>query len=193
MPPASSSPLTGVRTTTSETVRLPAVPSPLDSMVNRGHLQAKGSHRVIEAASDLLRLNHQQLGALYASASVGDPPTGRGSGTALMLPGTRLAPLLAWLTRKFAWQGKVFNGDSKELGNLVTPFGIRAIGATVYVGPSLRDGSESIILDYSKKSLVARFVRDEIRELNPGVYLGYAYSFGIPWVVFALDFNRELT
>jgi hypothetical protein len=34
------------------------------------------------------------------------------------------------------------------------------------------DGKETIIIDYSTTSFVAKKVRDEIREVEPGVYLG---------------------
>ena len=34
------------------------------------------------------------------------------------------------------------------------------------------DGEETIVIDYSKTSFVARKIRDEIREIEPGVYLG---------------------
>ena len=34
------------------------------------------------------------------------------------------------------------------------------------------DDNETIVIDYSKTSLLARVIRDEIREVEPGVYLG---------------------
>lgn len=37
------------------------------------------------------------------------------------------------------------------------------------------DGSECIDLDYSKTSFVARWIRDEIREVSPGLFLGIVF------------------
>jgi hypothetical protein len=37
------------------------------------------------------------------------------------------------------------------------------------------DGRPCIVLDYSRTSFVASMVRDEIRELAPGVYLGVVF------------------
>jgi hypothetical protein len=89
----------------------------------------------------------------------------------------------------FAWKGKVFDAQRGQLLNRVTPFGVHGIRANVYPGASLLDGRESIILDYSRTSVLARWVRDEIREVSPGVYLGFAYVFGRRVISFALTFH----
>ena len=47
--------------------------------------------------------------------------------------------------------------------------------AKVYKEASWFDGKETIVLDYSKTSFVARKVRDEIREVAPGLYLGLVF------------------
>ena len=44
--------------------------------------------------------------------------------------------------------------------------------AKVYYGPSWMDQRDTIIIDYSKTSFLFRAVRDEIREVEPGVFLG---------------------
>ena len=49
------------------------------------------------------------------------------------------------------------------------PFGLNAIIARVYKEPSWLDGKECIVLDYSDTSLVAHWIRDEIRAIAPGV------------------------
>ena len=49
---------------------------------------------------------------------------------------------------------------------------------------------QSVILDYSRTSWLARWVRDEIREIEPCVYLGLAYVFKIRVVAFALEFGH---
>ena len=52
---------------------------------------------------------------------------------------------------------------------------MRAIKADVYVDASRLDGRPCIVLDYSKTSRVAGWVRDEIREVAPGLYIGLVY------------------
>jgi hypothetical protein len=58
------------------------------------------------------------------------------------------------------------------LVNKITPFSLTFIVAKVYRGESWLDGKDTIIIDYSKTSFLAKVIRDEIREVEPGVYLG---------------------
>src|SRR6185295_16512938 len=111
-------------------------------------------------------------------------------GQALMGTGTPVARPLIAMTRVLAWQGKVFDSPSHTLRNLITPFGVKAITADVYVDASLLDGRPCVVLDYSKTSRVAGWVRDEIREIRPGLYLGlvYAGSRRLP-IRFSLEFD----
>ena len=127
-------------------------------------------------ANELPSLRGSQLDKLFADASAGEIPAGKGRGQALMGAGTIAArPLLATV-RLLAWQGKVFDSPSHSLRNLITPFGLRAITADVYVDASLLDGRPCVVLDYSKTSRVAGWVRDEIREIGPGLYIGLVYA-----------------
>ena len=66
---------------------------------------------------------------------------------------------------------------------------MNAIVAEVYKGPSLFDGKECIVLDYSKTSLVAKWIRDEIRLIAPKLYLGVVLSHNKPCLHFALEFE----
>jgi hypothetical protein len=79
------------------------------------------------------------------------------------------------LIRALIWKGKVFSPASEDLKNLLSPFGIQGIRATVYEDTSWFDQQPAIIIDYSRTSIVARMVRDEIREVAPGVYLGQIF------------------
>lgn len=73
--------------------------------------------------------------------------------------------------------------------NSLTPFAIPAIRANVYKTTSWFDQKPAIALDYSKTSFVARPIRDEIRQVEPGLYLGKVWI-GKIWVTdFALDFR----
>jgi hypothetical protein len=42
-------------------------------------------------------------------------------------------------------------------------------------GPSWLDGKDCIVLDYSETSLLAQWILDEIRQIEPGLYLGKVY------------------
>ena len=84
--------------------------------------------------------------------------------------------------------GKVFRRAKGDLKNKILPFGIKAVRAKVYKDPSWFDGKETIVLDYSKTSLLARRVRDEIREVSPGVYLGLVFWGRDKIALFALKF-----
>ena len=124
---------------------------------------------------DLTGMSQPELDELFGRGHVDRIPTGDAAGTAIVMPGTRVSPVLAKLIRFAAWQGKVFDADGRELANKVSPFRIRAIRADVYQGRSWFDGEECIVLDYSSTSLVARWIRDEIRELTPSRFLGVVY------------------
>lgn len=117
-----------------------------------------------------------ELDELFANAPAGDVPVGKGSGQALVATGTVAARPLLVTARLLAWRGKQFDAPSHTLRNLISPFGFKAITADVYVDASLLDGRPCIVLDYSKTSRVAGWVRDEIREIAPGVYLGLVYA-----------------
>lgn len=77
--------------------------------------------------------------------------------------------------------------EQKQLLNKLTPFSIRAIRANVYVDKSWLDGQDTIVLDYSKTS-VCGMIRDEIREVVPGVYLGKVWLWRWRVLDFALRF-----
>ena len=55
--------------------------------------------------------------------------------------------------------------------------------------PSWFDGRESIVLDYSRTSLIAHWIRDEIREVAPRLYLGIVYWNHDKLINFALTFS----
>jgi hypothetical protein len=141
-------------------------------------------------ARDLPSMRGSELDDLFVNAPAGEIPVGKGSGQALMATGTVAGRPLATITRLLAWQGKVFDGPSHSLRNLISPFGFKAITADVYIDASRLDGHPCIVLDYSKTSRVAGFVRDEIRQIAPGFYIGLVYvrSRRVP-IRFSLEFD----
>jgi hypothetical protein len=144
--------------------------------------------RVIDDPDSLLRLNRAQLDVLFSRSNAGPVPAGTARGTALIASGTPLAEPIARLVRLFAWQGKTFDAASRTLMNRVTPAGLPAVRARVYEDASWHDGRPCIVLDYSTTSSVARYIRDEIRQIGPNLYLGKVFFAGFPVFGFALAF-----
>jgi len=116
----------------------------------------------------LLTMTQPELDALFSNSPVGDT--------------------IAKFVSLFAWQGKVFDAKKGLLKNRILPFGLNAIIAKVYKGPSWLDGKECIVLDYSDTSIVAQWIRDEIRQIEPGLYLGKVYWEKSRLIDFALKF-----
>ncbi len=136
----------------------------------------------------LLTRSQAELDALYSAQEAGPIPDGLSDGTLIIAPGTGVTRPIARLM-KMAWRGKVFDAQRKAMCNRVLPFDINAVVAKVYRAPSWLDGKECIVLDYAETSLVARWVRDEIRSIAPGLYLGKAYWGRARLLDFALDFD----
>ena len=136
----------------------------------------------------LLAMSQKELDDLFTKSPVGDIPDGEAQGTAIIAPGSRYSADLATIVSHFAWQGKTFDGKKGLLKNRILPFGFNAILARIYKGPSWLDGKECIVLDYSDTSLVAQWIRDEIRQIEPGLYLGKVYWNQKRLMDFALKF-----
>ena len=137
----------------------------------------------------LLHMSQQELDALFTASEAGPIPEGQADGTAIIAPGTRYSPEIAEFIKYFAWQGKVFDSGAGQLKNRIGPFGLNAIIAHVYKAASWLDGKECIVLDYAQTSLVAHWIRDEIRLIQaPGLYLGKVYWDKARLIDFALQF-----
>ena len=126
-------------------------------------------------AKQLLAMSQAQLDDLFRASPAGPIPNGSGEGTAIIAPGTTYSMAIATVINHFGWQGKVFDAEKGVLKNRVLSLGFEAIIAKVYKTPSWFDQKECIVLDYSETSLVAHYVRDEIRLIGPGFYLGKVY------------------
>jgi len=139
----------------------------------------------------LIPARRAELARLFGAGRAGEIPDGHGRGTVLLGTGGLTARLAAGLCYAVAWRGKVVNARRGRLKNILTPLEIKAIEAAVYKQDSWYDGDPCIVLDYSKTSLVARMVRDEIREVAPGVFLGLVFWGHRHILDFALDFTGE--
>jgi hypothetical protein len=123
----------------------------------------------------LLAMTQTQLDDLFRASPPGDIPDGMADGTAIIAPGTKYSANIAAIINHFGWQGKVFDAQKGLLKNKVLMFGFEAVVAKVYKDTSWLDQQECIVLDYSDTSVLAHYIRDEIRLIGPGFYLGKVY------------------
>ena len=139
----------------------------------------------------LMKMTQAQLDDLFKQSPAGPIPDGEAEGTAIIAPGTQLEETAAKFVHFFAWQGKVFDAKAGELRNRILPIGVYAIVAKVYKDKSWYDGKECIVLDYSHTSLLAHWIRDEIRQVGDGIYLGIVYWGKKKLIDFALKFPKK--
>jgi hypothetical protein len=134
-------------------------------------------------------MSQRELDNLYRQSVPGAIPSGVGDGTVVVAGAGPISPLASAVAR-LGWRGKVFDTNRGSLVNRILPFGLRAVRANVLHGTSLLDGKPTIVLDYSRTSLLARYIRDEIREVAPKLYLGIVYWGGRKTINFVLSFGE---
>ena len=144
-----------------------------------------------------LSMSREELDEIYSNAEPGDIPSGDTHGTAI-LAGSMFSKSVAAFARLFAWQGKVFDlfcprGQAGILINKISAFSLTFIVAKVYRDKSWLDGKDTIVIDYSSTSFVAKVIRDEIREIEPGVYLGKVWWGKTRILDFALTIDSLVT
>jgi hypothetical protein len=141
--------------------------------------------------NDLLDLTDDELDELFRKSPAGEIPDGDADGKVLV--GSKhesVSDTVAWVAETLAWKGKVFDREKGELRNKISPFAIKAVRAKVYKESSWFDQKETIVLDYSKTSVIAQRVRDEIREVAPRVYLGLVFWGKDKILHFSLTFDQ---
>jgi len=148
-----------------------------------------------ESVEKWLEKSRDELDEIYKQAEPGQIPDGDTRGTAIVT-GSTLAKLYARFARLFAWQGKVFDlfppdKTSGILINKITPFSLTFVVAKVYKDKSWMDDKETIVIDYSETSFFFKKVRDEIREVEPGVYLGKVWWGRTRILDFALTYKSS--
>ena len=123
----------------------------------------------LQCLEQLAALPWCELEQLYRKSPAGSIPDGFACGKVVYCPAEPFAGPRAHFAGMI-WKGKHF---CSAQGTLVNQWlGIAAIRARVSYGPSWLDGAEAIILDYCGESRVWADVRDEMREVAPGLYLG---------------------
>jgi hypothetical protein len=141
--------------------------------------------------AQLLAMSSKELDDLFSSSEPGEIPNGEANGTAIIAPGTVYSEEIASFINHFAWQGKTFDASSGTLRNRILPFGLNAIIARVYKGTSWFDKKDCIVLDYSETSVLAHWVRDEIRIIGTDFYLGLVYWQNSKLIHFAVQFPGQ--
>jgi hypothetical protein len=121
----------------------------------------------------LANMSWCQLEHIYRQAAPGTIPSGYTRGLAIYCPDAPLTPARSKMTQAL-WHGKLF---CPAEGMLINQWclGTQAVRARVCYGESWLDGNPSIIMDYRGVSHIWSDVRDEIREVAPGLYLGLMY------------------
>jgi hypothetical protein len=137
----------------------------------------------------LLAMSQADLDNLFAKSPAGPIPDGTAKGTAIIAPGTAYSKEIAEIINVFDWKGKTFDAQRGVLTNKISILGFNAIVAEVYKGESWFDKKECIVLDYSKTSMVAHWIRDEIRQIGPNFYLGIVYWGQTRLIDFCLEFQ----
>jgi hypothetical protein len=154
--------------------------------VNKPNGAATAPVTVPASVDELVLLDAATLGRLYQQASV--PQLDRISGDlkGRMLAWQGLHGLAADLVRtlggwdRFPWRGKSFSPRGSDAGdgiNRVVSDRFKLFKFTTFVAPSRAGSFDAVQLDYDHPSnpFFIRAIKDEIRELRPGLYLGQAY------------------
>jgi hypothetical protein len=172
----------------------PAMPSvstvtsaPLDAPSPAAAPSRSGERRLREL-DRLLERSCAELAALYAGAraprlgDVAGDLRGRMLAWPMLEGRTGVARTLRALagTRSFPWRGKTFAPDGEAAGtgiNRVVSDRIRLFPFRTFIGRSKAGDFDALQLDYALPSNppVIRSIEDEIRELEPGLWLGQAY------------------
>jgi hypothetical protein len=143
--------------------------------------QDKGAGLCFE---QLAKMTWPDLEHLYRQGEPASVPPGYLRGKAIYCQDSRLAGPRSAITN-FLWHGKHFRDDCTLVNQWC---GLKAIKAKVYPGNSWLDGQPSLIMDYSETSRVWVDVRDELREVAPGLYLGAMYQRHCPEPKFKMFF-----
>lgn len=153
---------------------------------------------------DLLALDAKTLGELYRNARVPrvDDLSGDLRGRMLAIPGMPwpLARVVRWFAgwnRFQMWRGKSFQTMAPDRGqgqNRVILDRWRWYRFATSIGRSRAGDFDALQLDYDNKDnpFYIRTVKDEVRELRPGLWLGQAYAIirGKPRLVLYFGLER---
>lgn len=180
----------------------PFAREPAPSSSPERHVSSTAEHR-LRALDALLGRTVAELKELYEKGRaprIGDV-SGDLRGRMLAWPSLDQRPTIANAIRTFAgssafpWRGKSFEPKGALGGdgiNRVISDRFRLFRFETFIGKSKAGDFDALQLDYDLPSNppVIRSIKDEIREIEPGLWLGQAYlktsSRNILWLYFAL-------
>lgn len=141
-------------------------PTSLDELATMGVDELRRVYAEAQAPADLHALEGSPEGRMLAVAGPLDRDAARG-------PLARLARA-SW----FPWHGKTFRVSDAEAGegiNRVAILGDKYRFGLSF-GRSAMDGERCVVLDYDRPDnpFFIRAIRDELREVSPGLFLGPA-------------------
>lgn len=122
---------------------------------------------------DLQKMSACELGELYAVSEVGTPFSGPMEGKILIITDAKFPKLRAKF-QNIAWKGKNAQPDGTFVNRWVG--GIEKIGSRYEIAPSWVDGKPAIVVEYPSDTKLLWNMRDEVREVAPGLYMGPIYD-----------------
>jgi hypothetical protein len=110
--------------------------------------------------------------ALFRQGTLGCGPVGPTRGTVLYADANH--PRVKARLQGAVWKGKTFHDD----GTLTNRWlgGVHAVSAGARVEESWLDGRPCLVVQYAPDAPVFGGVRDELRQVAPGVWLGRSYD-----------------
>lgn len=121
--------------------------------------------------ASLNQLSRRDLESLFEKSEAGIIPAGDMHGQWLALPGTTLGRILG-RSSTLVWRGKHFLPSQGVIKNMMSPRPFRIFTGDLRVDASKIDGRPAIIVDYQEHHWRGTPLRDEIRQVGDGVYLG---------------------
>lgn len=107
---------------------------------------------------------------LFRNGTATGTPCGKTNGTVLSADGP--CPRLKARLQSLAWKGKTFHADGTFINRWP---GFEAVSSTVIIDVSRFDGKPCLVMQYDDKAPVFGGLRDEVREIAPGTWLGRSY------------------
>jgi hypothetical protein len=122
-------------------------------------------------AAGLHRLSLCELDQLYRRATVQAPPQGWLPGEVIAFTNMPLPDLAKRLSDRF-WVGKHIEPDGYFINQWRRR---RALDSCLRIGPSYVDGKPALVFEYPWYTPLFGPMRDEYREIAPGLFLGRMY------------------
>jgi hypothetical protein len=126
----------------------------------------------LTSLKQLQRLGERELECLYAQTEAAPPLVGYVRGRVLILAGGRFPHTRAKLFG-LVWKGKHFDEEGCFINQWA---GFRALQSNATYGESWYDGRPCLVLEYPAGTPLFADLRDEVRQVGPGLYLIRAYQ-----------------